>query len=257
MKDTNFLKKDLHDKDWIGVVINNNDPTFSGRAQVKVFGVMDDLSQEHIPWASPVNNSIYGKSGSGNLSVPKKGTFVRVQFNNGDIYAPEILGIQNIDQNLINKIKDDYEGTHVLAYDADEELSIIYQKANGLMIFLKNSFFQISSDSMISIQYGENVDSLIQLEGDIARIVTKNEVDITASGKVAVNADEVIVKGSQTTKIGNGPYQNAILAQPMWALLNVLADAIDSKLPQTPGVNRGLVEVAKQAATSTNVLISK
>jgi len=101
-----------------------------------------------------------------------------------------------------------------------------------------------------------NVESVIQMEGDVTRITTKNEVEIGGAAKVTVSGDEVIVKGSQVTKVGPGPYRKALLAEPMWALLQTMATALDAKLPATPGVNAGLVEAAKQSATSTNVYIS-
>ncbi len=254
-RDTSFIKHNLHDNDWIGVVINNQDPIFSGRAQVRVFGVMEGIIDEHLPWATPVNSEIYGGTGGGSMSVPKLGQFVRVEFNNGDIYAPEIKAIQNLDTALIEKIKDDYDGTHVLIYDPIADLSIIYQNKSGLLIYQKGSFFQISPDSMITLQHAES-ESLIQMEGDVTRIVTKNEIEIAAAAKVTVNADEVVVNGAQTTKIGPGPYRHALLAEPMWSLLSTMASALDAKLPATPGVNTGLIEAAKTAGTSTNVLIS-
>jgi len=254
MKD--FLIRDLHDNDWLGIVTNNKDPLFAGRCQVRVFSLMDDIDVELVPWASPINSTIFAGDGAGSISVPKIGQFVRVIFNNGDVYAPEYTTIQNIDTQLIKKIQDDYEGTHVLVYDPDEELVIIFQKQLGLQIFLKDSFFQISPDSMVTIQT-PNADSIIQMEGDKVNITTKNEVNVSAGGKATVIADEVIVNGQQTTKCGPGPYSHAILAEPFWALLTTLATAIDSKMPVTPGVNLGLVQSAKAAATSTNVLISK
>ena len=256
MKDTDFIKHDLTRNDWIGIVINNTDTTFSGRAKVRVFGVMDGIPNEHLPWASPINSGIFSELGSGNVSVPKLGTFVRIQFNNGDIYAPEMLAIQNIDQSLIDEIKEDYDGTHVLLFDTVEDLKIIYQRSAGLLVYLKESFFQISSDSMITLQHADT-DSIIQMESDIIRVVTKNEVEVTAAAKVTVSADEVIVAGNNTTKVGPGPYNHAMLAEPMWALLSSMATALDAKLPLTPGANVLLVESTKSAATSTNVLISK
>ena len=101
-QDIEFITHNLHEEDWIGVVINNQDPTFSGRAQVRVFGLMDGVIDEHIPWAVPQTSTIFGSDGGGNLSIPKLGQFVRIQFNNGDLYAPEIECLQNIDTNLIN-----------------------------------------------------------------------------------------------------------------------------------------------------------
>lgn len=251
----NFLSNDLRDNDWIGVVVNTQDPNFSGRCQIKVFGLFDGIPDEHLPWAVPLNSTLFAGDGAGSLSIPKVGQFVRVQFNNGDQYAPEYTNIQNIDTDLIEQIKGDYDGTHVLLYDPVEELSIIYQKGSGIRIFYRGSFFQISPDSMITLQTPD-LESTIQLEGDITRIVTKNEVEVAAASKVTVTADEVIVNGAQTTKVGPGPYNHAILAEPLWALLSTMATALDVKYPATPGVNSGLVEAAKQSATSTNVMIS-
>jgi hypothetical protein len=248
--------KDLHDNDWLGVITNNIDPTFSGRCQIRVYRLMDNLNAADLPWAVPINSTIFAGDGAGSLSIPKIGQIVRIQFNNGDIYSPEYTTIQNIDTQLIQRIKDDYDGTHVLLYDPDEELTAIYQRGSGFQIFYRGSFVQISPDSMITIQHA-NQDSMIQLDGDKLNIVTKNEVNVSASAKVSINADEVIASGNQITKLGPGPYYHAVLAEVLFPLLQTMATAIDSKAPFTPGVNVGLVQQAKQAATSTNVLVSK
>ena len=248
--------KDLHDNDFLGVISNNKDPLFSGRCQIRVFRLMDNIVPEDLPWAVPVNSTVFASNGAGSLSVPKIGQIVRVQFNNGDLYSPEYTTIQNIDTQLIESIKDDYEGTHVLLYDTDEDLSVIYQRALGFQIFYKESFFQISPDSMITLQHA-NQESLIQMDGDRINIVSKNEITVSGAAKVTVNADEVVLSGNQLTKVGNAPYAPAMLSNIVFPLLKVLATALDSKLPVTPGVNIGLVTQAQNAALSTNVLIGK
>ena len=98
MAKLNFLIKDLHDEDWIGVVMNNKDPLFSGRCQIRVFRLMDNIDPNNLPWAVPINSTVFAGDGAGSLSVPKIGQIVRVQFNNGDVYAPEYSTIQNIDR---------------------------------------------------------------------------------------------------------------------------------------------------------------
>lgn len=254
MKKPDFLTKDLFDEDWIGVVTNNKDPLFSGRCQIRVFRLFDNLNAENLPWAIPINSTVFAGNGAGSLSIPKIGQIVRVQFNNGDIYAPEYSTIQNVDTQLIETIKEDYEGTHVLLFDPDEELNIIYQRNLGFQVYYRESFIQISPDSMITIQHA-NQDSVIQLEGDKTYITTKNEVNISAGAKVEVTADEVIAAGNQTTKIGAPPYYHAVLSEVLFPLLQTMATSLDAKMPATPGVNVGLVQQAKQAATSKNVLI--
>ena len=257
IKKPRFLKKDLHDNDWIGVVINNMDPEFAGRARVRVFRLMDNIQDDHLPWAYPINSTRMAGDGAGSLSVPKVGIIVRVQFNNGDISSPEYTTIQNIDTQMRELIREDYEGTHVLLYDPDEELNIIYQKQSGFQIFYKGSKIQITPDSMITLEHA-NTDSVIQLEGENCNIVTKNEINISAGSTVNINADEVVAGGNQATKIGgNNNYNHAILGEPLFALLQTMATALDAKIPVTPGVNAGLVQSAKQAVISKNVLISE
>jgi hypothetical protein len=253
--DIDFIQHDYHDNDWIGIVVNNKDTTHSGRCQIRVLGLFDNIKDEHLPWAVPVNSTVFASNGAGSLDVPKNGIFVRVQFNNGDQYAPEYTTIQNIDTQLIQRIKDDYDGTHVMMYDPDENLTVIFQPKSGFQIWYKESYFQITPDTLITLET-PNSDSIVQMDGDKINITTKNEVNIAAASKVEVTADEVIVNGSKATKIGPGTYYHAILAEPMLSLLSTLATALDAKYPATPGVNVGLVEAAKQSATSTNVLIS-
>lgn len=248
--------RDLHDNDWLGIVVNNKDPLFAGRCQVRVFSVMDDLIDDLLPWAIPSNSTVFGSNGAGSVSVPKIGHFIRVIFTNGDIYSPEYTTIQNLDPALINKIKDDYDGTHVIVYDQNEDLNVIYQRNSGFLIYYKESLIQITPDSMITIQHANN-DSIIQLVGDKCNVTTKNEVNITASSKVNIVSDESILNGKQSTKLGPNAQFHAVLAEPLWAMLSTLASAIDTKYPLSPGVNTSIVQSTKSAATSNNVTISK
>lgn len=250
-----FVQHNLADNNWIGIVINTKDPTFSGRCQIRVLGLLDSIKDEHLPWAVPINSTVFAGDGAGSISVPKIGHFVRVQFNNGDIYAPEYTTIQNIDTELIQRIKDDYEGTHVLLYDPVEEVTVIFQKTSGIQIYYKESYFQITPDTLVTLST-PNGDSVIQMDGDVLNITTKNEVNVAAGAKAEVAADEVIVNGAQTTKVGPGPYSHAATGESLIALLSTMATALDAKFPATPGVNAGLVEAAKQSILSTNVMIS-
>lgn len=252
--DIDLIDHNYHDSDWIALVTNINDPTFSGRCQVRVLGLMDNITLDHLPWAVPINSPIFAGDGAGSISIPKVGQFVRIQFNNGDIYAPEYIAIQNIDTELIKKIKDDYPGTHVLLHDPAEELLIIFQPKSGLLIYHKESFIQITPDTLITMST-PNGDSIIQMDNDVINITTKNEVNISGASVVEVNAEEVKIIGSKTTKIGAPPYQHAILGETFWGMMQTLATMVDQKYPQTAGVASGIVEAGKQSATSTNVLI--
>ena len=68
MVETN-LTEILNNNNLIGVVVDNNDPTFSGRCRIKVYGIFDKLKPELLPWATPISSSIFSGSGSGSLSI--------------------------------------------------------------------------------------------------------------------------------------------------------------------------------------------
>jgi hypothetical protein len=199
-----FLAQGLQDKDWMGIVEDNEDPEFEFRCRIRVLGLFDELPIEAIPWAFPANQGIFASAGGGfgSGSVPKVGTMVKVKFNSGSKYAPEYYAIQNINSGLKGEISGDYQGTHVLVYDEDEDLKIIYQKGVGIKIHLKDSHVTINPDTSITIEHSSS-ESIIELLGPTINIVSSNEVNITAENcnvdspniKLGANAVESVIKG--------------------------------------------------------------
>ena len=62
---------------FVGTVVNNNDPTFNYRIQVKITGLHDNIEDSHLPWAAKLDSSFMGMDGSTSLhSVPEKGSKV-------------------------------------------------------------------------------------------------------------------------------------------------------------------------------------
>ena len=125
--------------EYIGKVIYNEDTTHTGRCKVRVFGLFDELEDEYIPWFTPMNSAIFSAGGAGSLDVPKIGAIVRVKFSNDDYYSGEYMALQCVDPALVKEIEDDYDGAHVLLYDSDAELVVIYQKMTGLKIYHKGA----------------------------------------------------------------------------------------------------------------------
>ncbi|MGL5691964.1 MAG: phage baseplate assembly protein V [Bacteroidales bacterium] len=236
--------------------MDNNDPTFSGRCKVKVYGIFDKTPNEYLPWATPTTSAVFGSNGAGSISVPKIGIIVRVNFCGGDIYSPEYTCIQNLDTSLSERLSTDYIGAHVLLYDTDNELSVIFQKQVGFEMFYKGSYVNISPESMITIAHA-NGDSVIQLQGGTINIASKDDIKITTNALVDIRANEVKLSGSDTTKIGPGPYTPALNSDIIWSLLTKLATNLDNKFPATPGVNTALVKSCVNSGNSTNVLISQ
>ena len=228
-------------KEYIGKVIFNEDPTYTGRCKVRVFGLFDELPDENIPWFTPVNSSTFSTGGSGSLSVPKLNTFVRVKFSNNDLYSGEYSYLQVVDPAMINEIKDDYLGTQVLMYDAEAELVITYQKMQGFKIYHKGSYILLNPTGDIQIEH-QNNSNAIEVKNDRIIITTASgkaggssvgTIDITSGSIVNVTADTVNINGNNVN-IGPGPYVPAVNSEELKVVLNKIIAAIGLKMPVGP-----------------------
>lgn len=81
-----------------GVIEDNNDPLKIGRLKVRILGVHDSnkklVPTSTLPWAT-INKSLdFGgfQSGIGISSVPTKGTWVWLFFDNNDVSSPVVIG---------------------------------------------------------------------------------------------------------------------------------------------------------------------
>lgn len=252
-----LLSQDLKDKNWIGEVVENDDPEIEFRCKIRVFGLFDDLEIDAIPWAFPANQTIFSSEngGSGSGSVPKIGTLLKVTFENGDIYAPMYHSVQNVNPALKEEIRDDYLGTHVLAYDEDADLKVLYQPDTGIKIHLRDSHVTINPDESITIEHRDSL-SIIELVGDTVNVVTQNRIEMTADRDIIATAPEATINGTQRTTLGPLGNFSAVGAEPLWAFLKSLSAAVDVKWPPSPGVNSAAAAAAEQASTSQNNKVS-
>lgn len=122
----------LRDTHWLGEVIDNVDPLKLGRCKVKVLGKYDNLPDDAIPWATPMNRDAVGSH-----HVPRIGDIVSARFDNGNLYHPEYWF--HIDQN--EDLKTDIlegagnaENVISLVYDAERNVRIYHSEEDGLII---------------------------------------------------------------------------------------------------------------------------
>ena len=230
-----LLSQDTMKKDWVGEVVDSDDPETQFRCKIKVYGLFDDLETENIPWAFPGNNSLFASSsgGFGNGSVPKIGSLMKVRFSNGNIYSPEYYAIQNINSALQSEIGGDYQGTHVLAYDEDEDLKILYQPGTGIKIHLKESHITINPDESMTIEHSGS-ESIIELVGSDINIVTQNDVNVTATNNVNIEAVKVIVDHSDTIELGAGAVEKLVLGDSFLSLFNTHTHVGNLGYPTAP-----------------------
>lgn len=172
-KDELFLDN-LRDSHWLGEVVVNEDPLADGRCRIKVFGKFDQLPDEAIPWATPMNRDHVGAH-----SVPRVGDIVAVRFDNGNIYHPEYWF--QIDQNTdlkadVLEASDAPHDVISLVYDAERNLRIYHSPEDGLVITRgsgakerpmiqidEEGFIKISTDAKMFLDCG---DIFISNEGE-------------------------------------------------------------------------------------------
>jgi hypothetical protein len=230
------LTKDLSKKNFIGKVIYSDDPTKTGRCKVRVFGLMDELPDEFIPWFTPIQSGNFSSSyGSGVLSVPKVGAYVRVQFANEDIMSGEYTAIQNVDPFVLEKIdKDDYQGTHIICADTDEELLVVFQPHSGLTMNYRDTVINISPTNVIKMRV-PNENSSITLDNDKINITSKGEINVTAADVVNISCDTANIE-SNYVNIGKNAKVPAVNGTALVEVLTSLASQIQQKYPVDFGV---------------------
>lgn len=245
---------------YMGVVEDIDDPNYEGRCRIRVFSVFDDLPTEDIPWAVPAAKPMFfGQDAkAGSISIPKVGAIVKVRFATGDIYAPEYIQIQELGDDIKEQLRkggSKYEGAHFILFDGDEEIKVWFDKQIGLQIELKKSFVRIDNEtSNVLIEHKDNLSS-ISMEGNVIRIVSDSEVNVTTGSKATVSAKTVHLDGVNTV-VGHSTIQHsAVLGEPLMALLKTIAAAVDAKMPSTAGAVSAAVEAAKPMVLSRSVTI--
>lgn len=251
-----LVKSNTEISHYLGVVVDNKDPEFRGRSKIRVFGVFDDLPDEDLPWSHQRFEMSYGiNGGSGRISVPKLGSVVHVQFNNGNYYSPEYKAVQELSPDLIDQIKESYEGAHSLIYDGIEKLKIYYTVATGLVLDLKESQIIIRNDNSILIKHANDT-TMMELKGGKITKYADQEIENTAVSRIKHTSQEVWVDG-KTTNLGHTPVFSAVCAEPLWDFLKKLSVAVDAKYPATPGVSSTLATSFEQLSTSKTVRVTR
>jgi hypothetical protein len=273
-------KENIVGKVFYGEVVDNDDPEQEGRCKVKVYGVYEsddpvyvkqadgttkvsgskkvEIPAEDLPWASPGSSKVFGGGddhGFGDISIPKIGAIVRVQFAEGDLYNPEWYSIAYMNQAVKDEIADSYLNSHVILYDVDEELKAFYTPSKGFEIYLKKSHITINPDASITIEHADS-QSIIELVGADCNITTQANVNVTAATKIECTTETAIFNGTTKTQLGPLGNYGAVGAEPLWAFLKSLSAAVDLKWPPSPGVNSGAAAAAEVASTSKNNKVS-
>jgi hypothetical protein len=178
----------------LGEIVDINDPLKQGRARVRVFGFFEDLEIEDIPWAEQISGLSFSSArGNGNISVPRLGAIVNVQFDGSNYYKCFYEFEKESSPDLLAEIADSYEGAQSLWYDTESEpgpLKLFYTKAKGLVLSLGDAKVQLDT------QDGGQLRVVVQMGSDQIRM-EGGEVIINSNNiKLGEQAIEAIIKGT-------------------------------------------------------------
>lgn len=197
-------KEDYIDKIFIGIVEDIDDPDKEGKCKVRIFGVHGDsseISTSDLPWAYPGKRGTYfGQDGKGgSISIPKLNSVVTIRFNNGNVYSPEYYNIQELADDVKDELSNEYDGTHIMLFDGDQDLKIWYTVNKGLTFQLGDAVFNLNKEEGISAILN---DSVINVDNNnIITVETPSKVVVNSPNiELGNNAAESVIKGDAFKK---------------------------------------------------------
>lgn len=225
---TAFERPKLTETEYVGKVLDNNDPEKMGRCKISipdVFGTRIDT--KNLPWCAPLNSFIEGASTEiGAFSVPLVGAEVLVDFSKGDIYSPRYRGQLRAKTQLITEMETNYpdrfgkkDSSGNLFYADRKEGTIDVHHHSGTVIHIANDgsvTCTVVKDQSLTVKENATVlvekscsvtvkeNNTVAIEGDNAITVNGNttlqtdgNVDSTVGGNLTAN-----VSGKGTIDVG-------------------------------------------------------
>ena len=195
--------QDLLDKQFLGIVVDIDDPRKEGRARVRVASIYDEIPVEDIPWAFPKNRGTsFGQGGKGgSVSIPKLNSVVAVVFDNGNPYSPEFFSIQELADHVKSELDSEYEGSHIVLFDGDQELKIWFTVGKGLTLSVKGASINLAPDNLVTITTDNKV------------VIDSPNVELGKSSSAAVS--EYIIKGETFLNLFNAHTHASAGAPPV------------------------------------------
>jgi hypothetical protein len=210
----------------LGEIVDINDPLKQGRARIRVFGFFDDLEIEDIPWAEQVSGLSFSSArGNGNISIPRVGATVNVQFDGSNYYKCFYEFEKESDPALLEEIADSYEGAQSLWYDVEAEpgtLKLFYTKKKGMVLSLGDAKIQLDT------QDGGNLRIVIEMGNDQIKM---------ENSKVIINSNNI--------ELGEGATQAVILGDAFKQFFDVHVHAGAGSPPVVPMIPNLLSLVTK------------
>lgn len=195
---------------WVGKVVDNDDPLHLGRCKIRVFGYFDSIDSKALPWA--ICQTSYVGATYGNLIIPEVGTVVNGYFENGDTQKPVFTGTFNKVDSLAKSTSKvsrllDYPQTMVLM-ETDKGESLTLNRKNGKLTFTHRSGMTvtIAANGSVDISQPNTSSNLSDTSPAKLTINIANKANITVGGDAVIESKmNVEVKAGGEIRLGNNP----------------------------------------------------
>ena len=214
----------------LGEIVDINDPMKMGRARVRVFGFFDDLEIQDIPWAEQISGLSFSSSrGNGNISVPRLGAIVNVQFDGPNYYKLFYEFEKETSPALLEEIADSYEGAQSIWYDdesAPGPLKLFYTKKKGVVLSLGDAKIQLDT------QDGGELRVVIEMGKDQIKMQGGKVIVNSSNIELGEGAIEKLIKGNTFLSLFNS-HTHATPAGPSAPPVPLMTEAQLSQISKT------------------------
>jgi len=199
-----------------GIVVNNYDPMFKNRCQIRVYGVHTQkvngkyiILDDDLPWALPAPNPA---AASGGCSVPKVGDTVYVEVK--DTYNVVYYGNVELRGNVKDLLYDNAEESDKLKmiafaedYNKDgtkEYMKIYYLPEKGLTIECNGNLISMPKYNSLEIQTKGGAGFSINTDSNDITIHTSANVNLDCREvKLTKDAEDKLILGSKLMDVFN------------------------------------------------------